>query len=313
MGTRTGLDAQLGIAEESTVGTAVTVTRFYPITSESLKADYARIESASLRAGRVFMDPDDSASGEISVSGDIDMPLRIRDFGLWLKYCLGAVSTSGTGPYTHTFTPGDLFGKALTVQVGRPDSGGSVRAFTYAGVKVANFDIEAQVGSEATMKVGLIGQSESTSTSLATASYTASNTLFTFVHGAFTWGGSSLPLERVTYSGDNNLQSTRHRLGSATSTEQRAAGHRAYTLTADADFEDLTVHGQLAAGSTGTAVLTFTSGTNVLTITSKMRVDGEVPTVGGTDEVIQPLNLKAIGDTDAEACTITLVNADSTP
>lgn len=314
MTTRTGLDAQLGVAEESTVGTYVEPTRFVEFTSESMSMEVARIESDAIRAGRTIIDSDDWAVGGRTVGGTVEFDARTKDLGLWLKHGLGAVSTSGSGPYTHTFTPGDLFGKGLTVQVGRPDTGGTVRPFSYTGCKVASLSLSASVGELLSVSADLIGQDETTAESLATASYTSASTLFTFVHGAVTVAGSAAPCMSFDFQVSNGLQDARHRLGSAVSTEQRQNARRTITLSAELDFENLTNYNRLASGAEAAVVLTFTSGTDVLTITLNARTDGTTPQVGSVDEI--PLNLEfvAVGDgSDADACTITLVNGQSSP
>ena len=38
------------------------------------------------------------------------------DIAVLCKHLFGAVSTSGAGPYTHTFTPGSLNDDSLTMQ-----------------------------------------------------------------------------------------------------------------------------------------------------------------------------------------------------
>lgn len=314
MATRTGLDAQLGIAEESTVGTYVEPDRFVEFTSESMSLTIARIESDSIRAGRSIIDTLDWAAGAKTVSGDVEWDVRTKDLGVWLKHALGGVSTSGSGPYTHTFTPGDLFGKGLTVQVGRPDSGGTVRPFSYTGCKVASLSLSAAVGELLSASASLVGQNETTSEALATASYTSASTLFTFVHGAITVGGSSLPVDSFDFQIDNGLQNARHRIGSAVSTEQRQNARRSITCSLEADFASLTQYNLYTGGSETAVVLTFTSGTDVLTVTLNARADGSTPNVGSVDEIPLSIDFVAVGDgSDADACTITLVNGQSAP
>ena len=313
MTTRTGLDAQLGIAEESTVGTRVAPTRFVPLTGESVTLEIERLESEGIRSGRTTTDSADWASGARTVSGDINFDARVESLGVWLKHALGGVSTTGSGPYTHTFTPGDMFGKGLTVQIGRPDAGGTVRPFEYAGCKIASLSLEASVGEIASVSASLIGQDEDTGQTLATASYTADDTLLTFVHGALTVGGTSVPVESVSLEIDNSLQATRHRLGSAVTTEQRQEGKRAISVSAVADFTDLTVYNRFVSGTEAAAVLTFTSGSDSLTITMNCRTDGSTPNVGGVEEIPLNLEMMAVGTTDAAAITAVLVNNASTP
>lgn len=313
MTTRTGLDAQLGVAEESTVGTRVAPTRFVPLVDESMSLNISRLESEGIRANRTVLDSADWAAGVKTVAGDLTFDARTESLGVWLKHALGGVATAGSGPYTHTFTPGDLFGKGLTVQVGRPDAGGTVRPFEYAGCKVNSFSLECSVDEIASVGVSLIGQDEDTGQSLATASYTADDTLFTFVHGALTVAGASVPVESFSLSIENNLQAARHRVGSAVTTEQRQEALRAVTLSAVADFTDLTVYNRFVSGAEAAVVLSLTSGSDSLTVTMNCRTDGGTPTVGGVEEIPLNLEMMAVGTSDAAAITAVLVNNASTP
>lgn len=313
MTTRTGLDAQIGFAEEVTVGTRVAPNRWVPFDSESLTLSIERIESDGIRAGRTVLDSLDWAAGSRTVAGDVTMDARTKDLGLFLKHGLGAVSTTGAGPYTHTFVPGDLYGKGLTVQVGRPDTGGTVRPFEYAGCKISGFTLSADVDDILKLGLSLVGRDESTAQSLGTAVYTAASTLFTFVHGSLTIAGAPVPVMSVELSVENGLQGSRHRLGSAVSTEQRQNERREIMLTAEADFQGLTEYNRFVSGATAAAVLVFVSGPDTLTVTLNVRFDGETPTVDGVDEIPLSLPMKAVGTTDAQACTIVLVNAQATP
>lgn len=156
----TGIDAQIGYALESTVGTPVTVTAFLPLVSETLMQERARLESAGIIAGRTVLTSNQWNGGDITVSGSVQHELYNRGLGKLFTAMFGAVSTTGAGPYTHTFTPGDLTGDALTVQVGRPATNGTVYPFTYAGMKVASWEIACSAGEIATLGLDLVGSRE---------------------------------------------------------------------------------------------------------------------------------------------------------
>src|SRR5689334_21838765 len=118
MALRSGLAAQLGFVDEVTYGLPPVVTRFLPLVSEGLVQEIERMESEAIIAGRQVLDSGQWKGGAISVGGEVGLELYDRGVGLLLKHMFGTVNTSGAGPYTHTFTPGDLAGKSLTMQVG---------------------------------------------------------------------------------------------------------------------------------------------------------------------------------------------------
>lgn len=157
---RTGMDAQIGYALETTVGTPATVTAFVPLLSETLGQEKNRLESAGIIAGRRVLTSDQWNGGNVTVSGSVQHELYNRGLGKLFTVMFGAVTTTGAGPYTHTFTPGDLTGDALTVQVGRPAVNNTVYPFTYAGMKVASWEIACSAGEIATLGLDLVGQRE---------------------------------------------------------------------------------------------------------------------------------------------------------
>jgi hypothetical protein len=157
---RTGMDAQIGYALEGTVGTPVTVTAFLPLVSESLMQERARLESAGIIAGRRVLASQQWNGGDITVSGSVEHELYNRGLGKLFTAMFGSVATTGAGPYTHTFTPGDLTGDALTIQVGRPATDGTTYPFTYAGMKVSSWEIACAAGEIATLGMEVVGSRE---------------------------------------------------------------------------------------------------------------------------------------------------------
>lgn len=96
-------------------------------------------------------------------------------------------------------------------------------------------------------------------------------------------------------------------------TEQRQEALRAVTLSAVADFTDLTVYNRFVSGAEAAVVLSLTSGSDSLTVTMNCRTDGGTPTVGGVEEIPLNLEMMAVGTSDAAAITAVLVNNASTP
>jgi len=102
----------LGVGEESTYGVAAPPTRYIDILRESLVYDkgYIPVETAFSREIRKYVE------GKAKVTGGIDFTVEPENVGEFLKWALGSVETTGTGPYTHTFKPADTI-KSFTVIV----------------------------------------------------------------------------------------------------------------------------------------------------------------------------------------------------
>jgi len=313
--TSSGIDAQLGYVDEVTFGTFVAPTRFSEFISEDIKFEIERIESQGIRAGRRIQSRWKPSVQR--VTGSIDLELTPGGSGLLLQHAWGAVNTAGAGPYTHTYSQGALDGQSLTVQVGRPSLDGTVRAFSYTGMKISEWEISCAVGEIPTLKLGFYGAAETTSESLATASYPSNDDPFVFTEGNLTVGGTEICLKDVSLKGTNGLAIDRHFICAtqgAAPKEALESQFREITGSFTADFEDLTQYGLYTAGSESALVLTFTSGADILAITMNVRFDGETPTVTGMELLELPVSFKALSDTsDAAAFTAVLTNADSAP
>jgi hypothetical protein len=318
-----GISAQLGIAEEVTYGTPVTPVRFYEFISESLKQEIERVESAGLRAGLVMPRSSRWAVGKKTIGGELSLEVATKNFGLWLKHMLGgfAVATPGGATLTrdHTFTPADLTGRSLTVQIGRPDVSGTMRAFTYHGCKVAEFELSAEVDELLTLGVTLLGEDEDTSTALATASYPSGDALFVFTQGVLQVAGSNQDVKSFTLSGNNGLADDRYFLGSQLRKNPLEASRREYTGEITAEFESLTAYNRFVNGTEAQLLLTFTGGVIEgafnfrLLITANVRFDGETPSVEGPDVVGITLPFKCLnsGAGDASALQIDYRTTDT--
>jgi hypothetical protein len=323
---KTGLSAQLGVAEEVAYGTPVAVDRFYEFESESLKLEIERLESKGLRAGTRVLRSDRWASGRKTVGGQISMELANKSFGRWLKHMFGTVVSDqpdvGGNPtvWDHTFTPGDL-PVGLTIQAGRPDLGGTVRPFTYHGCLIPSWAIACDVGEIAKLQVDVAAEDEDTSTALEVASYPASLTLLTFVQGTLQIAAASQPVRSVTLNGDSGLAADRHVLGSQLIKTPLEAGMREYGGQLDAHFDDLTAYTRFVAGTEAALVLLFRGAVISgaynfdLQFTCNVRFDGETPQVDGPEELEQPLAFKCLdtGTGPGTAITALYRTTDTAP
>lgn len=316
MALKSGLAAQLGVKAETTWGTFVAPTRFYPLISESLTEEIDRIESEGIVTGLRVLNSAQWAAGNVDVGGDIQTELYQQGMGALLKACFGAVSTSGAGPYTHTFTPGDLTDDHLSVQVGKPDGAGTVQPFSFSGMKVTDWELSMEAGGLVTLSTSLVGKQLATSESLATASFgTGAATPFTFKHASATIAGGAANVKKLTISGSNGLDSDRRFIGSEYRAEPLEAELREYSGTVDLEFESLTQMNRFRNATEVALVATISAGASAsLTTTMNVRFDGATPEVDGRGIVQLSAPYKCIGSTtDASAITAVLISNDTTP
>lgn len=199
-----GLGASLGVAAESTYGTYVAPTRFLEIQSESLVETKNAIQGGGLAAGRFAQLGSRRTVVSRAGEGSVEVEVANRGFGLLLAHILGSSATpaqqGGSAAYLQAHTFGDNFGKSLTVQVGRPDTTGTVRPYSYLGGKVTAAEFSCGVDGQLTCTLDMDFREVSESQSLAAPSYSTS--LFPFHFG-------QMDVKLGTYGAEASVTSVR--------------------------------------------------------------------------------------------------------
>ncbi len=304
-----GATGQVGFKTEVTPGTGVVVDTFMPFLSEGIKQNIEYLDTQTISARRVLRL---TKRGMNKVEGSLSTELPNVDIATIFKHMFGAVVTTGAGPYVHTYTPGDLTGDSLTIQVGRPATDGTVHPFTYAGCKVADWSIDCAIGEIAKLDLSIVGMSETTATGLASASYDSTWEPFVFTEASLTVAGSPVATVKSVNLSGNNAVETRHRLGSANGLQPLEIGLRDYSGSVVTDFDSLTHYNLFVNGTESAMVLTFDNGTDDLVITCNVQFTGETPEVGGFDLLEQSLPFRCISSTsDAAAITAVLTNTEA--
>lgn len=302
---------QVGWKTEATVGTPVVVDTFVPVLGANLSVDEGYMRPDGIRAGRRTQNP--ALLGRRAVSGSVSLELPNVSLAALLKHLFGAVTTAGAGPYTHTYTPGPHLGKSVTMQIGVEDSGGTVRPFTASGTKFESWELSCSVGEFAQLSANWTAKDVVTATGLATASYAAGLTPFTFVHGSVTVNGAAVASAKaVTLSATKGLVIDRHVLGSRLIREQLEKERFEFSTEVTADFDDFTLFALQVAATQVASVLTFNNGTDSLVITCSGQVVGDPPSLTGNGLEEQTIRLDhSHATTDASAITAVLTNTEA--
>lgn len=309
-----GLHGQLGLKAESTYGTAVTVDRFYELLGESVAAEFGRVESEGIRSGQLHMRTDDWTTGLTRVAGGIDLELTTKNMALLFRHALGTVNTSGSGPYTHVITPGSKQGLGLTIQVGRPGSAGTVHPFTWDGCKIQGFELSFELDQTVRLSLDIVGQNQTTGTALATASYTSSNALLAYTHGAITVAGSAIKVKSGSVSYSSPLNTDRVFLGDDEISEPLENGRREAAFSLECEFEDLTAYNRIVNGTEAALSLAFTRSTDSVTVAGNVRFDEGTPQLENMDLLSHTLTGKFVATAaDSTAITVTVVSSESAP
>lgn len=312
MTVRSGMAGQIGYADEATVGTFAAPTVYVPLIGEKMTRKDDRLESKAIIPGRRLIDTNQHAAGKQMVGGSVQHELYDRDVVKLFKHAFGAVNTTGAGPYVHTFTLGDhQTMKALTCQVGKPGTGGTVHPFSYLGTKINKLQIGCKAGEIATLGLDLLCMTETTAQSLGTASYSPPIPM-TFVGATATIAGAAVKCKSATWTLDNKFKNDRFFNGQASPEEIQEEDLTDITSVLIPEFVDLTHYTRVTAFTSAAVVLTFAAGSYSLAITMNCRFDGETPNVAGGKILDQPLQLKAHGTTDALGCTAVFTTTNAT-
>lgn len=258
------IDAQLGFATETTVGTAVTVSKFAEYTTETIDFKYARIDSEPLRAGQHGEREDRWTPYADEVSGTISFDVLTKNFAFFLVHMLGTVQTSSVtdSVYTHTGTVGSLSGDSFTAQVNRPFYVTGDQAFTLAGTKIKRWTLANTVPGNLTCELEVDAMSYSTATALASASYPTLMDPLTFKGASVTIASTSYDVTEFSVSMDNQLKTSDRRYFGNTRKEQLVMGQRRPEFACKVDYTSLTDFNRVAsatrAGALASVVATWT-------------------------------------------------------
>lgn len=324
----TGREGQIGFGEEVTVGTPVTVTRFFELLNESIKYDIERIESNGMRAGKKTQNL--YVTGRVGASGDIEFEVQPNGFAVLCKYLLGGTpvtTTPGGGTISrlHTTKVGALDGKALTIQVGRPNIAGTVDPFTYAGCKIQGWELTLETGGVLTLKLSIDGISESTVTALATASYPTTNVMLSSYDSGVlvSIGGTPYAARKFSLQGGNMLKGDRYKLGQATKLEQlEGTDFREYTGTIEMESNSGLTAYNLFKNTTEAVIIATSTGAIIEGVIPYMvratlqrcRFDGETVTTPGPDILTQTIPFKALWTSNANTeLMLEVQNTDTSP
>lgn len=135
---------------------AVTAAHVLPITSESLRLSRNLIDSKTLRGNR---NPYTPVRGQYEVAGDLNVELSPY-MGRMFYHALGTVSTTGSNPYSHTFTINDL-PTGLTIEKQFTDI---TKYHKYNGCKVNSFRMSFKPEGYIETTFGIMGAAETLTT-----------------------------------------------------------------------------------------------------------------------------------------------------
>lgn len=322
----TVLDAQFGIADESTYGTAVTPTRFYEVNpGDGFEYRPNRVQGTGMKVGAIGP----RRSRRITPNGDYSASMNhdvlSKGFGLLFHKMFGGTPTvtSLTGAYQQVFTLGGVL-KPFTGQLGVPrissDGSTTVDPFTATGCTIPSFGFSMANADILKTKYDIDARDMTTATALATASYASGSNLFSFA-GCSLYGGTytaptttalatgGTALANVTdFSVDvnRNADVARWLGGAAGKKAIPIPGQAAATGSVGIEYSDTVYRDGYLADTDFVLVANFRSALitgaiyeTVQIAIANMRLDGELP--------------KPTGETTKASCSFTALENDTNP
>lgn len=323
-----GLGAQLAAGKESTYGTAVARNRWFEFRNEGMKVAQEFLRSQQLKAGAMFQTSTRRTATTRAAAGAVTMEVPNKQFGIFLDQLHGnTVTPAQQGATTaykqvHAIGTSDPAGKSFTLQVGKPDTSGTVRAFTYPGCKLTGATFSASIGEYLTAELQIDAQDEDTATALDTPAYPAGLRSFDFMQGVVSLAGS--PLTSVVVRGMSlqiayEYATERFSLGAATKKAPLTNGYPTISCTLDLEFKDLaTAYSVFRAGTIVALSVDFTGPQIAAPYNEEIKftmpavgLNGETPTVDGPDLLAQSVECEVLDDGTNPPLTIEYTSTDA--
>lgn len=210
---------------------------------------------------------------------------------------LSTAITSATAAWVY-----DDIGKPIT-GTGIPAGAtiASIQSATAATLSVA----ATATGSSLTFGIGSV---------LAATAYPATLKPFAFHEAVVTVAGTVASVKKLTLSGKNGLVKDRYFLGSKERKVPLEGDLHEIAGSLDVEFEDRTQYNRFVNETQVALIVALTHSTGEsLTVTANIRFDGTTPGDNGRGIVPLTIPFKAIGTTDAAACSVVWKSTDATP
>lgn len=340
----TQLDCSIGMSiAESTYGTAVTATKFFEFTDESLGREPTFLQGQGLRVGSRIPRAARRTLGREMASGDFTVEACSKGLGALLMAAFGAVTSTQratTGVYQHNFTPvaGDYL-PSYTLQKGIPPlGGGAATAYTFPGSVCSAVTIACPNADLVTVQTTWNAREVQTGVAYAAPSYPTPMELFSFAKGAITIGGSPTAptttalatggtavadIRDFTVTWDNGLDDGGFNLGSSGKRARKpATGVSALTGNVTAEYDATTLRDAYVNQTDLALVLTFTGSTVIGTGSDNpglqiyipdIRLEGEIPKAAGGDVITQSIDFTGLDNLSATPITVSYVSTDTAP
>lgn len=308
----TGAQSKIVAGLESAYKTVATAGFVLPFNSCSLRPDRQQNTPKTIRGN---LNPAEPFDGNLSISGNITVPVDSVAFWYWLRYACGTPVTTGADPYAHVWTLGGAR-DSITLEEQYLDLDTPLY-YRYRGVKVSSMKIGLGGDGELTCDFGLVAATYSEETS----PFDASPTVITEArlqnrHLAMTEGGSSISnATSLDFDVAFNLDSSTYCIGGGGEIGQAPDQIYDYKGSIKALFEDSSLYTKARNSTESSIVATLTNGaSSILSFNfPELKYSENAPSIDGPQGILVDLNFVAYysNATEATGFQITLTNGDA--
>lgn len=315
-----GFNGIVGAGVESTFGTAVARSNWFQVMDFTPTETVTNYQPMTLRRKGGFR-----TTSPVGVKQEYTLSWNgefTDDYlGLILEAAMGAaVATTGSGPYTHTYAPGDTGqpAKFLTIEGGLGSSGDSV---LYRGVCVNSLTLNITPNDVVKYSVDCIAQRADSANTAGSPTYASA---YTFVNGAtditsITWNSVTLSndeLGSVSVTLNNNLQTSFGVGDIYTNIPFYSGDGKDIEVSIDVQYGSVIANALRTANAAQTQsdlVITLTIGSNTVTITVRNAyVDSScIPPLADADDMRYTAVFRGVSDSTDPAFEIVVVNGSS--
>ena len=208
-------------------------------------------------------------SGFRTVSGDITFRPRPKQLGHWLRYFINEPVTTGSGPYTHTFTPSTTDAKTFQMEIEHTQTTANEYEI-YKGLTITGWSLDVGGDGQLEFTVSVTGQDKINAQASVFVGTVTDLTTETDVFEQF---DSSLTSSDTFTAETSNLSISRpveqfYAIGDGANASLLFKGKYGVTASLDILFEDDTIFDKARAETPTDIDFVFSDGTNSLTFTN---------------------------------------------
>lgn len=311
----TGALSKLVMGFQADKDTTATDGFVMPVNKSTLKSSRNQIIPSTIRGN---LNPTEPSDGNLSVAGDIEVPMDSIAMWYWFKAAFGAPTTSGTDPYIHVFKAGDSSAPRpyLTIEHQFTDLS-TPEYFMYTGCKVNSMSLNMGADSEFVASLSVVGIAETISTSSFDASPTTI-TMSRLKNNQMTLkeGGSAIANAKTTDCSINwNCDTDQYVIGGGGSLGAIPDGVMSVSGNLSALFESLTLLTKAMNSTESSLESTFTaSASSALVIKfPELKYTRNSPGIEGPKGIVLNLPFGAYYDdgSDVTSVLVTLTNTEA--